>query len=108
MKSTLNLCTVVFTGCLLSGTTAAEELTTDAAIGGAIGGALGGAVGAELGGRDGAIVGAGVGAATGAAIATREEEEGALRPPPPDVPVFVVRPERPYFCPPGHAKQGRC
>ncbi len=90
----------------------AGSLTTDAAIGGAIGGALGGAVGAELGGRQGAIVGAGVGAAAGTAINTqgyssqpRQEEvhhyHGASQPP--GVPF-----QGGGFCPPGHAKKGRC
>ena len=96
----------VFT-CALTGSSWADDLVKDAAIGGAIGGGLGGAVGAELGGKQGAVIGAGVGAATGAAIAT-DDDDGHDGHHANQTGVIVVPATQGQFCPPGQAKKGRC
>jgi hypothetical protein len=49
----------------------ANEISSDAVLGGAIGGGTGAAVGSAVGGRNGAIIGGALGAATGVASHTR-------------------------------------
>ena len=94
---------------------------TGAIVGGAVGGGAGAAVGQKLGGSTGAVVGAGAGGALGASAGKSLTEKGpaqakvVAQPAPTAV---VVRADgegrahtssrRGNFCPPGHAKKGRC
>jgi hypothetical protein len=55
----------------------ANEISSDAVLGGAIGGGAGAAVGSAVGGRNGAIIGGALGAATGVAIAAPGERQTA-------------------------------
>lgn len=108
-------------GLLLTAPAGADSLTGQAALGGGLGGALGAYVGSELGGTTGALVGGALGGAAGAALATQgyERKRVVVRGPRPVamVPYYVdddppryryYTPTKGYFCPPGHAKKGRC
>lgn len=97
---------------LVTGSSIADDLTRDAAIGGGLGGALGGALGAEVGGREGAIVGSGIGAAIGAAAVTSDHGETLTTGDPKARTTVVYRTEKrhpvKHHCPPGQAKKGKC
>jgi uncharacterized protein YcfJ len=86
---------------------------TRAAVGAGVGAAVGAAIGGELGGRDGAVLGGAVGGAVGAAVATDDRRDRHLRHR--DARDWDDRHHRPVrgrghrdFCPPGHARKGRC
>ncbi len=96
MKKTAQL--LVLT-CALGAATPAlalDDETLDAAIGGGLGGAAGAAIGNEVGGRTGAILGGAAGAAGGAALTVEDDD------------YRDHKRGRRDFCPPGHAKKGRC
>lgn len=82
----------------------ANGSTLDAAIGGGLGGAAGAAIGHEVGGRDAAILGGALGAAVGTALTTQDRPRYA------PAPRRAAHPphSHSHFCPPGHAKKGRC
>ena len=91
----------------------ADEIDTNAVIGGAVGGGLGAAAGSYIGGREGAIVGSAVGAAAGTAIATHENEEGTRNHGTSKNVIYVSTTPNKHGnkakgCPPGLKMQGRC
>lgn len=92
-----------------SSISAAQDSTTEAAIGGGLGGAAGAVIGQQVGGREGAILGGAIGGAAGTAIAVDKDGDSHHHVTGNQGPAIIVAPSgRGSFCPPGQAKKGNC